>query len=214
MIPRRTVCALALPAFPLVLLAATLVTPTDSTENAVQLRAAAAHGATWAAAAALELLAAAVIPFAVVGVVQAVRDRGRALANAGGILGVLGTLGMASIAFRHVSIYGLAIVERAQALRVLDRVDHVFGPIALPLMFCAAISWIVLAAAAVRAQVAPRWVPVGAFVFFVSDMLPIPGAEVVQSVVGLVTFAVLAHAIITERRPQRRAARAPVAAEA
>jgi hypothetical protein len=134
--------------------------------------------------------------------------------DAGGILGVLGTLGMAAIAFRHVSIYGLAIVERAQALPVLDRVDHVFGLIVLPLMFCAAISWIVLAAAAARAQVAPRWVPVGAFVFFVSDMLPIPGAEVVQSVVGLVTFAVLAHAIITERRPQRRAARAPVAAEA
>ena len=50
---RRIACALALPALPLALLASTLVSPTDSTRNAAQLRAATAHGQAWAAAAVL-----------------------------------------------------------------------------------------------------------------------------------------------------------------
>lgn len=201
---RRTACALALPAFPLTLLAATLISPTDSTKNTVQLAAARTHGPAWAGAATLELLATALIPLAVAAIVHAVRGRGAALANTGAVLGILGTLGMAAIAFRHVFIYGLAAIDRAQALHALDRVDHTFGTLVLPLMFFAPVAFIVLAGAAVRAKIAPRWVPVAAFVFFVSDMLPIPGAEIIQQLVGITTFAVLARAVLTGPAAERR----------
>jgi hypothetical protein len=214
---RRIACALALPAFPLALLASTLVSPTDSTENAVQLHAAAAHASAWAVAASFELLAAVVMPLAVAAVVHAVRGRGATLANVGGAFGVLGTVGMAAIAFRHVFIYGMATLDQAQALHALDRVDHVFGPVVLPLMFLGAIAFVVLGAAAARAGIAPRWVPVGALLFLAADMLPIPGAEVVQQVVGIVTFTVLARVVVAasaDATPERPRSAVPVPAEA
>lgn len=214
---RRIVCALALPALPLTLLAGTLVSPTDSTDNAVQLRAASAHGSAWVAAALFELLAAVVMPLAVAGIVRAVRGRGAALATAGGALGVLGTVGMAGIAFRHVFVYGMSTIGQAQALHALDRVDHAFGPVVLLLMFLGPIAFVVLAAAAARAGIAPRWVPAGAFLFFLADMLPVPGAEIAQQLIGIATFAVLARAVASTapgRVPKSRRRPAPVAAEA
>lgn len=214
---RRIACALALPALPLALLAGTLVSPTDSTQNAAQLRAASAHGSAWAAAAIFELIAAVVMPLAVAGVVHAVRGRGATLATVGGGLGVLGTVGMAAIAFRHVYIYGLATTGHLQALHALARVDHTFGPAVLPLMFFGPIAFVLLATAAARAQIAPRWLPAGAFVFFVADMLPIRGAEIIQQVIGIATFTVLARAVLTadpEPHPEEtRAAMRPASAE-
>jgi hypothetical protein len=194
-ITTRRLSALALPAFPLALLAGALVVPTDSTENADQLRAAVAHGTAWCATAFLELLAAALLPVAAAAVVRAVRGRGTRLATAGAILGVLGTLGMASIALRHAYVYGLATADRATALHAMDRLDHAFGAFLFPLMLAAPLTWIVLAAAAARAGLVARWVPVGAVVFLVSDMLPIPAAEIVQGLIGLVTFTALAVAV-------------------
>lgn len=189
---RQKACALALPAFPLALLVGTLITPTDSTENAAQLRAAVLHGGRWQAAALIELLAAAILPLAVAGVVGAVRHRGARLATVGAAFGVLGTLGMASIGFRHLFIYGLANTDQASALHVLDRVDSHAGAIALPLIFAGPLALILLAAAAARAGLAPRWVTIGALAFFVSDMLPIPASEEIQGLIGLATFGVIA----------------------
>jgi hypothetical protein len=187
--------ALALPAFPLVLLVGALLVPTDSTENADQLGAAAAHGSAWCGTAFLELLAAALLPVAAASVVRAVHGKGARLATAGAILGVLGTLGMASIALRHAYVYGLATADRATALHAMERLDHAFGALVFPLMLAAPLTWIVLAAAAARAGLVARWVPVGAVVFLVSDMLPIPEAEIVQGLIGLVTFTALAAAV-------------------
>jgi hypothetical protein len=198
---RRIVCALALPAFPLALLAAALVSPTDSTEDAVQLRTAAAHGPAWTAAALFELLAAVLIPLAVFGLVDAVRGRGTALASLGGLFGALGTVGMASIALRHAFVYGLAGIDPAQALHTLDRVDDTFGPVVFPLMLLAPVTWIVLAGAVARAGIAPRGVIAGAAAFLVADMLPIPAAEIVQTAIGLATFGVIAHRVLGQTRP-------------
>jgi hypothetical protein len=206
MTPRHTVCALALPAFPLALLAGSLVGPTDSTDNATQLVAAAHHGAAWSAAALLELLAAVLLPLAVAGIVQGVRERGATLASVGGLLGVLGTIGMAAIGFRHVFVYGLASVDRAQALHALDRIDDVFGPPVLLAMFCAPLALIVLAFAAARAGLVARWLPALAILFFVSDMLPIPAAEELQGVLGIGTFGAIAYALLGGvSSPERRA---------
>lgn len=188
---RRRACALALPGIPLALLAGTLVSPTDSTDNAVQLRAAAAHAGRWQGAALLELLTAALFPLAVAGIVHLVRRRGAALAHVGALFGGLGTLGMTAIALRHLFIYGLAGTDQASALRVLDRVDNHAGAIAMPLMIAGPLAWILLAGAAARARLVSRWVVAGAVAFAFSDSLPIPAAEAIQGGIGIVTFGAL-----------------------
>ena len=189
---RRRACALALPGIPLALLAGTLVSPTDSTENAVQLRAAAAHAGRWQGAALLELLTAALFPLAVAGIVHVVRRRGATLAHLGALLGGLGTLGMTSIALRHLFIYGLTATDHASALKVLDRLDNHAGAIAFPLMIAGPLAWIVLSGAAARSGLVPRWVVVGAVAFMISDSLPIPAAEEIQSLIGIATFGTIA----------------------
>jgi hypothetical protein len=189
---RRRACALALPGIPLALLVGSFVAPTDSTDNAKQLAAAAAHAGSWQAAALLELLAAALFPLAAAGIVHVVRRRGRALATVGAAAAGLGTLGMAAIAFRHLFIYGLTATRSAAALDVLDRLDDHAGAIAMPLMIAGPLAWILLAGAAARAGLVSRWVVVGMLAFAVSDSLPIPAAEEIQGVIGLGAFGAIA----------------------
>jgi hypothetical protein len=210
---RRRACALALPGIPLTLLVGTLISPTDSTQNATQLRAAAAHGGRWEAAALLELLTAALFPLAVAGVVHIVRRRGAGLAHLGALLGGLGTIGMAAIAFRHVFIYGLAGIDSAAALHVLDRVDKSVGVVVLPCMFAGPLALIALSGAAARAGYVSRWVVAGAFAFFISDSLPIPGAELVQAAVGVATFGWIALNMLRLTDEEWEAPEAPAALE-
>jgi hypothetical protein len=188
---RRRACALALPGIPLALLVGSLVVPTDSVDNAVQLQAAAAHGGRWQAAALLELLTAALFPLAAAGIVHLVRRRGSALAHVGAVAAGLGTLGMTAIALRHLFVYGLTATDRASALQVLDRLDGHAGAIAMPLMIAGPIAWILLAGAAARAGLVSRWVVAGTVAFAVVDSLPIPAAEEIQGLVGLVAFGAL-----------------------
>jgi len=189
---RRRACAVALPGIPLALLVGTLISPTDSTNNAPQLRAAAAHGARWDIAAFFELLAAALLPLAAAGVVSLVRQRGARLATAGAALAGLGSIGLAAIGLRHLFIYGLATAPQATALHVLDRVDHAAGPVILPCMFAGPIALIVLVSAAARAGYVPRWTIAAAILFFISDSLPIPAAEEIQGLIGIATFTAVA----------------------
>ncbi len=193
---RRRTCALALPGIPVALLASALVSPSDSIDNAVQLRAAAAHAGRWQAAALLELLTAALFPLAVAGVVHVVRRRGAALANAGAVLGVLGTLGMTSIALRHLFIYGLTAINPASGVRVLDQLDNHTGAIAFPLMIAGPLTWILLAGAAARAGLATRWLVLGMIAFAASDSVPIPAAEEIQGLIGIAVFGVLGLSLL------------------
>ena len=189
---RRRVCALALPGIPVALLAAALVSPTDSIDNAAQLQAAADHAARWQGAAVLELFTAALFPLAAGGLVHLVRRRGATLAHVGAVLAGLGTLGMASIALRHLYIYGLTATDRTSALQALDRLDNHAGAIAFPLMIAAPLAWVVLSGAAARAGLVQRWVVAGTVVFAISDSLPIPEAEVIQSLIGIAAFGAIA----------------------
>jgi hypothetical protein len=189
---RRRACAVALPGIPLALLVGTLISPTDSTNNASQLRAAAAHGVRWDIAAFFELLAAALLPLAAAGVVSLVRQRGGRLATAGAALAGLGSIGLAAIGLRHLFIYGLATTPQATALHVLDRIDHAAGPVILPCMLAGPIALIVLVSAAARARYVPRWTIAAAVLFFISDSLPIPAAEEIQGVIGIATFTAVA----------------------
>lgn len=196
---RRRACALALPGIPLALLVGSLVSPTDSNDNAAQLHAAAAHAARWQGAALLELLTAALFPLAAGGVVHVVRRRGAGLAHAGALFAGLGTLGMASIALRHLFIYGLTAADQQTALRVLDRLDSHAGVVAMPLMIAGPLAWIVLAGAAARAGIAPRWIVVGMVAFAFVDNFPIPAAEEVQGLIGLATFGAIALRLLRLR---------------
>jgi len=193
---RRRACALALLGIPLALLVGSLVSPTDSNDNAAQLHAAAAHAARWQGAALLELLTAALFPLAAPGVVHLVRRRGTGLAHVGALLAGLGTLGMASIALRHLFVYGLTAADQQTALRVLDRLDSHAGAVAMPLMIAGPLTWIVLSAAAARAGLAPRWIVVGMVAFAFVDTFPIPAAEEIQGLVGLATFGAIAFRML------------------
>ena len=190
---RSRASALALPGIPLALLVGSFVSPTDSSDNAPQLVAAAAHGARWDVAAFCELVAAALFPLAAVGVARAVRGR---LATVGAALAGLGSMGMAGIAFRHLFIYGLAAAPQATALHALDRVDDAVGPIVLLCMFAGPFALIALVTATVRAGYVGRWAVACAVLFFVSDMLPIPAAEELQGIVGIATFAFVAARLL------------------
>ena len=224
---RRRACALALPGIPLALLAGALVSPTDSIDNAVQLRAAAAHAGRWQGAAVLELLTAALFPLAAAGIVHLVRRRGSALAHVGAVAAGLGTLGMTTIAFRHLFVYGLTAVDRQGALQVLARLDDHAGAIAFPLMVAGPLAWILLAGAAARAGLASRWVVAGMIAFAISDSLPIPAAEEIQSLIGIAAFGTIALRLLrlgddqwespaetTPTARSRRGGEVPAAAEA
>jgi hypothetical protein len=211
---RRIAGALALPAIPVVLLTGTLISPTDSTSNAPQLRAAAAHAARWNIAAFCELLAAALFPVAAAGIAHVVRQRGRTLATIGAGLAGLGSIGLAAIGLRHLFIYGLATTPQATGLHVLDRVDHAAGPVIFPCMFAGPIALILLIGGAVRAGYVTRWAIAGAVLFFVADMLPVPAAEEMQGVIGLVTFGLVAMRLLAIGATERGVTPAPTAAVA
>jgi hypothetical protein len=76
-------------------------------------------------------------------------------------------------------------------------------------MFAGPLALIALTAAAVRAGLVPRWTIAGAVLFFISDSLPIPAAEEIQGVIGLVTFAAVTLRLLTltsARQPEPRVA--------
>ena len=208
---RRRACAAALPGIPLALLVGSLISPTDSTDNAPQLQAAAAHGARWDVAAFCELLAAVLFPLAAAGVASVVRQRGGTLATVGAALAGLGSIGMASIGLRHLFIYGLATAPQATALHVIDRVDHVAGLVILPCMFAGPIALIVLVSAAARAGYVPRWTIAAAVLFFISDSLPIPAAEEIQGLIGIATFALVSLRLLRLEAGSKQAAPQPTA---
>lgn len=211
---RRRASVISLPGIPIVLLVGTLVAPADSTKNAAQLRAAAAHGARWDLAAVSELLAAALFPLAAVGIARVVRERGGSLATVGSALAGLGSIGLAAIGLRHLFIYALATAPQSTALHVLERLDHAAGPVIFPCMFAGPIALIVLVAGAARAGYVSRWAIAGTVLFFIADMLPIPAAEEIQGLVGIASLAFVAMRLLAHDTTELRAAPAPTTAVA
>ncbi len=206
---RRVTCAIALPGFPLALLIGSLVSPTDSTNNADQLAAVVTHPGHWQAAALLELLAAALVPFAVAGVIHLVQRRGAGLANAAAVLGVLGALGMASIGLRHLFIGALSAARDPGGSSVLDALDNQVGIILFPLMLALPIAWILLAGAAARARFVSRWLVLGAVIYALVDNFPLPFAEQIQGLVGILTFGAIAAAMLRLSDEQWQSPRLP-----
>ena len=191
---RRRAGAGTIVAFFLVLLAGTLIAPTDSHANADQLRAAALHPGAAQAAAWCEILAGVLAPVVVLTLMHIVRDRGRAVANVGGVLGILGSAGSTLIGLHGLFIGALAGQGHATGIAVLGRLDHVASGVPV-LFFVLPVALVLLAVAVFLAGYAPRWVIPVAVLFLLADFAPVPGAEIVQIVLGLAAFGRIAQGI-------------------
>ena len=189
---RRRAGAGAIIAFFFLLLASALLEPTDSHSNGDQLRAAAAHSGAMQAASWCEILAGVLAPVVVLTLMHIVRGRGVVLAHVGGILGILGSVSGALIGLH--GLFVVALAGRGDATAVLDRLDHI-APAITVLFFALPVALAMLAIAAVRGGLAPRWVIPAAVLFVLADFAPVPGAEIVQMALGLAAFGRIARTI-------------------
>ena len=197
---RRWAGALSLPLFFVALIGATIADPVDdeSAPPVEQLRQAAAHLGRLHVTFLLELLAAALLLAATMAVVGRLRGRGSGLAGAGAVLGVLGGVGMAMIGANHVFVHAVAATGAADGARILAARDAAGGP--LPVLFFAApFAIVVLCGAAVRGGLV-RWpLLIVAGVFLLLEFVPSPLGELPALVAGLVAYAWIAAAMLTER---------------
>lgn len=194
---RRRFGALCLVLFFPALIGATLADPLDdSASQPAQLRQAVGHLSQLHATFLLELLGALLFAGAVMGVVGAVRRRGAGWANAGGVVGAFGAVGLSLIAMAHLYLYALVASGTSDGDRVLAARDSVAGWI-VPFFFAAPLAVVLLGVAAFRAGFA-RWpllVVVG--VFAVLEVVPTPVGELPALVAGLVAFGWIATALWT-----------------
>ncbi len=191
---RRRAGAASIVAFFGVLLAGTLIEPTDSHANADQLRAAALHSGAAQATAWCEILTGVLAPVVVLTLMHIVRGRGVVLAHAGGILGLLGSIGGTLVGLHGLFIVALAGQDHATGMAVLARLDHIAGGVPV-LFFALPVALVLLAVAAVRGGYAPRWVVPVAVLFLLGEFAPLPGAEIVQLALGLAAFGRIARSI-------------------
>ena len=203
---RRWAGAISLPLFFLAMIGASVSDPIEdeTASPAEQVHQAAANLGRLHTAFVFELLAAVLFIAATMAIVGAVRGRGSGLANAGGVLGVLGGVGLAMIAVNHVYMHALAASGTSDALHILVARDDAAGP--LPLMFFAApFAIAVLCAAAWRSGLV-RWpllVVAGAFLLL--EYVPSPLGEVPSLVCGLVAYGWIAVALVSAGRREAAA---------
>jgi hypothetical protein len=200
---RRWAGALSLPLFFLAMIGASVADPVEdeTATPAEQLRQAAAHLGRLQTTFVLELLAAVFFLAATAAVVGRLRSRGAGLADAGGVLGLLGGVGLTMIAVGHIYLYALAASGSSDALSIFAARDTAAGP--LPLLFFAApFAIVILCGAAVRGGLA-RWpllVVAGAFLLL--EYVPSPLGEVPSLVCGLVAYSWIAVALVTGPRAE------------
>lgn len=173
---RRTATAVCLVIWPASMLAAAVVQPEIGGQAADVYDAAATQAGRIAASAAIGGPGVLVWIVAVAGVVHLVRTRGAALANAGGVLALLG-------AVAHVIITTLFLVllavpqdgHRAELLPVIDRISGGVFPVTMPLLMLGALGVVLLAFALWRAGLAPLATPVLVTAALSSEFVPLPG---------------------------------------
>jgi hypothetical protein len=135
-------------------------------------------------------------PVVVIALMHTVRSRGVVLAHIGGILGILGSVGPTMIGVHGLFIIALADKGRGTANAVLTHLDQLVPAVPV-LVFALPVALAVLAVAAVRAGLAPRWVIPVAVLFMLADFAPVPGAEIIQVALGFAAFGRIAQRIFT-----------------
>lgn len=195
---RRVVGAVCLPATFLAMLATGPLDPFDDEATAaVQLGQLHGHVATVHALAQVELLAAALAAGLVLAFAGLTRGRGRGLANAGVVLGVLGVLGMALVAVNHLVLAALADQPVAVGAQIVDALHAGAGPVALVALMAMPLAMVLLASAGFRAGFVPAPAFALALAFFVGELVPgLPGGEVGPLLLGLLAFGWTAVVII------------------
>ena len=192
---RRRVGATAIVALFCLLLASTLLEPTSSTANSDQLRAAAAHPGAMQASAWCTILSGMLAPVAVIALMHVVRRRGVALAHAGGILGILGSIGGTAIGVHDLFIVALAEDGGNAGNAVLTRLGQI-APAIVVLLFALPVALTLLALAAARAGLIPRWMIPVAALFLIAGFAPGTAAEIGQLALGLAVFGRIAYRIL------------------
>jgi hypothetical protein len=199
---RRWTAAIALPATFAALIASTLLDHlNESGPIAAQVTATRADPSAVATLGLVEMLAAALLGLAVLGLVGEIRSRGHVLATAAGVVGVLGVVGMTAISVNHLQLAAGAAVDPAHTAAVIDRM-HASIVVIVPLFFAAPIALLLLAIAARRARLAPLWGFVLLVAFFVIDLIPVlPGGELIPLVLGLAGSLGVASRLVRPERP-------------
>jgi hypothetical protein len=203
---RHVVGALSMPGLVLALLATGPLDPFDDQASAtVQLGQLPGHVAEVRALGWVELLAAALFASVVLAFAGHTRGRGRGVANAGVVLGVLGTVGMALIAMRHWLLVSVDALPRHQAADVVGRLDTTAGPGVLPLLVAAPVALVLFAVAGHRAGFVPLPALLLTVAFFVGELVSsLPGGELVPLLLELVALSWTAWTLL------RRVPAAPV----
>jgi hypothetical protein len=138
----------------------------------------------------------------VIGAARVVRGRGRRLAWAAALFGVMGALG--HVAYATFSLITIKIVDaspsRAAALETLDSInsDAAIGLLVMPLIVAYALSVVLLPIAFYRRRLAPLWVVGLAGTAFVLEVVApgdVPAAAAVKYALAVATAAALAWRI-------------------
>jgi hypothetical protein len=183
---RRVLAAVALPTTVVALLASTLLDPLDDFGPLpAQVAVARAVPGTITALGLVELLTAVLFGTAVLSLVSLLGRRGAVLGTVTGVVGVLGVAGLTAIGVSHLVLAAAAGVTPAHAAAVVDRF-HSEAAAMLPLFFAAPVALPLLGVTAARARLAPTWTVWLLVAFFVLDLLPLPGGELIPLGVALV----------------------------
>jgi hypothetical protein len=172
---RRYTQGAALILFPALLIAEAPLDPTGDGSGHFLYAAATDQRGSLVICAVLLLGSAILMAPAAAAVLHQARDRGAGLANAGGVLAVLGGFGHAGIAMFYLFGSALARGDRAEMVAYVDRLNSSFvlGGIAFPLILCFALAVLALPWAAWRAGAIGWWAPALATVaVLVEEVLP------------------------------------------
>jgi hypothetical protein len=198
---RRAGAAAMVLVFPC-LIGATLTDPVNQrASRATQAHQGLANLSAMTVTAALELAAAFFALCLVVTMLGAIRHRGAGLANAGAVLGLFGTIGMALIPAHRIFMIGLVQADPDHAAKVLAAVDRQsLAAVVVPLFFLTPLAVTVFAAAAWRAGLV-QWPNFGlAVLFLVTEIVPSGGGMIVSLVLGLACYGWIASVLISGPR--------------
>jgi hypothetical protein len=174
---RRTLVGLCLIAAPVILLAASIIQPTNEGDEAREwLPDLAQDVGRNDAATTLFIVGFVLLVPALIGLVHLIRDRGIVLGHIGGALAILGTV-LYPVLF-STTFYDLSLAENLpidQAVKAQEGTDDYVGPyfIFIPAIFGWTLGLILLSVALLRARLAPVWflvlVILGNVAIFVSN---------------------------------------------
>lgn len=175
-----------------------LIAPPNDGQATGLYDAASSHPGRLTMEAAVLVISSILLVIGVIGAARVVRGRGRRLAWAGALFGVMGALG--HVAYATFSLITIRIVETApnrdSAIETLDSInsDAAVGMLVMPLIMAYGLSVILLPTAYYRRRLVPLWVVGLAGIAFVIEVV-VPGGMLLALGVKYALGAVAAAAV-------------------